>query len=552
MKFLHKRGASRLRAKRALGFAALALFIAAGFGACNKSAKDNNALTLLALSQLLNSSPKLTGTPTGNTATPGSTLNQNVQLQAGTPFSASYNVTEVTALGTRSAVVTSGSAWVEISITNQDGVEVFYARYDASTGTATVSYTPSVSGTYTISIKNNSQITLAVNRTSESGGTFEGTVEDANTLAAHGNTTFKVFTSFYNACWNSVNTVYDPAPAGTLYFRAFAAIGTVNADKTVADSSATITVSDGTNTITLRTIREDLAAANPSATAEQLDQYANMMKFMFRAWFGIAGEVYITPGDGSLGSGSCSGLNVDAANPSAANITMRLQSGSIDKTFPIRPTLAANLSSNGPTAGCNYNSTTLVPEYYDPNTTSYLPCPTISRSAPPTISATLPAPAGSLNNPTRILLTGYSYSRAFMLLGNQMATDINNGTVTTYNLDGCLYNGGMLSVPIGTSVEFPIAAFNVPDGDILSASGTTGVTTALNDFYQGQVDLSGSVTYPYYNPSSPTGYTDVTINITNCSVAADSGIAVPSLTDITSVSNGTAGDYIWLGGVIAP
>lgn len=120
----------------------------------------------------------------------------------------------------------------------------------------------------------------------------------------------------------------------------------------------------------------------------------------------------------------------------------------------------------------------------------------------------------------------------------QSMAAIQNGTITKISINGCMLNGGRIGSALSdtTAIAIPISEFNASTGDIIQVSGTTGNSTSLVDFYQGDIDFSGETTILDQSMLLKI----YTISVTGCKMKADSGIATMSIIGSNSINSGVS------------
>lgn len=348
---------------------------------CINKLKENNtglfALTLKRISATLGlssnnnggnsvDSTAVKGTAAGNSfVTPGAVVVQKVILQVGKEFRAKYAAKQSAQTEILKSILgqTSDSSLIslEVYLLDADGLQVLYARSDSS-GNVEIVYTPPSTAknlTYTISIKNNSTINIAINKTEASGGEFVGTMDNAIIDAPLGKFVLRGFVNFSSTC--AKNTTVQN---GIYYPNILVSLGNVDlaTKKVTGRSTATISITDGANTISLKKLDE--VTLNASFTTEQKQGYINYLKLMYGSLYGMVGEVYRTDTCSSATS-----LNLGADPGANQNISLRIQDASIglDKTIKIKPSISGNLAmyeNDGTTAiysnmnsACSYTNT---------------------------------------------------------------------------------------------------------------------------------------------------------------------------------------------------
>jgi hypothetical protein len=93
----------------------------------------------------------------------------------------------------------------------------------------------------------------------------------------------------------------------------------------------------------------------------------------------------------------------------------------------------------------------------------------------------------------------------------------------------------MISVPItkGKST-MPLAEFNAKKDDIINLARRPGSYAALTDFYQGNIDASGTIRYPACFPKDGDSchyFKVIDLTVKSCKIKADSSITTTSVSD---------------------
>lgn len=539
------------------------LFLIVGCGLFktdDKDKKQNNNLLIVALASLNRAGISEDTTNDG--------FFQEVNLTSGTAFSANYNgvassIQEYKALATG----TDNETKLEISITDADGIEQTYQRN--ADGNITVNFTPSKTGTYRINFKNNADKAVSLNNSSTTGGTITSGVQNSNSSAKHKNIFFKAYIGFspqcaqLNATGSGTNTF--TATSGSYFVQPIVFLGKVESRKKVSEiTTAKITISFGGKTLTLKKLSEmDVNAYNnpnnPNNSIPDSD-LANKQKYVktfYQGFFGGAGELYTLDTFNKSKGASCNVADtfaLGATNPGQSIVTLAIEDSTngINESFKIRPSAtdsSLTFYSNSGTQfnnfdTCTYNSTTGEPFNS-----------TVGSGACPKNFSSVDPPYGLLNqnlvadqsNPTRSFLYGYSIPKVYYntIISNQVA--LNSGSMKSITIDSCLNNGGLSSVQLSTTKKtyLPFKEFNVTKGDVVQLGTKLGAYTRLNNFYQGNADLSGSVEVPVCIPSGSNAcasFKTITVTSNKCRVKVDSGIAVGN---VSATWNSSSNNFIY-------
>jgi hypothetical protein len=552
---------------------------------CKKENKNNDSgYALLFLLSPANSS--YTGSSTGSVAF------QNVTLTKGTPFTATYKATIVSASasilgsvrssGVKAVTTNSDNNKLEVSVQESDGSERSYNRN--ADGTITVTYTPNRDGVHRVSFRNNSSDTIKIETSStasssSSTGTSTGTsatstgaststtIADSNssTDAKFKGYTLKAFVAFSQNCYylntTTGSNVTTTATGNDYFIQPIVFLGKVGTDSKVTDvSTATVTIVSGSKTITLKKLSDlDIKSFGPNIidrTNSDADTIKNFKSF-YQGYLGGAGEMY-TIENFSAGSvtTSCGDaykitLNTDVG---ATDIKLNIVESTLGmkESFKIRPTISANLGLSTYTS-TNTKLTTWTMCQFDRITGSPTPfnidpvdptCKTFSLKDPPYIQFSygylMSTKTGYTvdSDPTRVIYYGSSRTKSFYTELIKNADTIISGTdgSQTLTLSGCLNSGGLVGVPFSTDVTkksfLPLKEFNPVAGDVVDLGWKLGSYTSLNSFYQGNVDVSGSInisTCIPKNGSSCNYWKNITVKSTTCKIKADSGITVTSI-----------------------
>ncbi len=517
---------------------------------------DNSKLGILALIA--------TRTSGGSEDTTNDGLYQELSVTSGTSVTATYNATTSSIQGVSSAITTGtdNETKVEVSVVDSDGQEQTYLRN--GDGSLTVNFTPTKTGTYRINFKNNSDKVVSLNNSGTTGGTINGSVASSNSKAKFKDIFLKAYVGFSPQCAQlnssgSGNNTFTAA-SGSYFVQPFVFLGKVGSGKRVTEiTTATITVSFGGKTLTLKRLSDmDVTMYNqpnnPSNSIPDSDT-TNKIKYVksfYQGFFGGAGEMYTLDTFNKSKGASCNTADtfaLGATNPGQSTVTLKIvdTTNGLNEEFKIRPSATdsyLNFYTNSGTAfsnydTCGYNNTTGEPYNYS---TSASTCPKSFSSIDPPYGQLNSSLANDLSFPTRAFLFGYSTPKTYYSSLITNSTALSNGSLKSITIDGCLNNGGLASVQLSTTKKtyLPLKEFNVQKGDVIQLGTKLGSYTNLGNFYQGNVDLSGSVDLPVCIPSGgqscPT-YKTITINSKKCRVKVDSGIAIGNVSATWSSSS---------------
>ncbi|MCE9500033.1 MAG: hypothetical protein K8R21_05995 [Leptospira sp.] len=530
--------------KRFLTFAILAALL---FGSSNcflfEKKKDNkNNLALLAI----------LAAGSGSSSNAGSVIYQDVNVTAGVPFTAIYNANSARYLEGSSFALATGTenqTKIEVSVQDDKGIEKNYRRNPD--GSIVVSFTPEKTGTHRIAFKNNSEKNVSFKASGASGGTLVGDAKDSNDTAKFKNIALKAYVGFSRQCKTLSSSV--TASNGDFFVQPLVFLGKVDGEKKVTDiTTAVITLSFGGKTLTLSRLADLPVSAydnpnNPSNSIPSSDK-TNKLKFVktfYQGYFAAAGEFYTLNTFSKSTGADCSTSNtfsLGESDPGSQVVTMKIvdAANGLDETFTIKPSVSASFSiyTKADTkltswTQCTYNKVT--GEYSTYNVQGENVCKEFSLSDPPYLKLDSQV-ASQTSAPTRILYYGYSNPKDYYTQLIKNAPDIAGDKNPTLTLTGCLNNGGINGVSMSTTdkMYIPLREFNSQGADVIQLSSRPGSFTSLKDFYQGNVNVSGSINVPSCVPQNGQEcpvYKTVKIDIKKCNYKADSSISVGALND---------------------
>lgn len=507
-------------------FAKVIMILAAFFYLSCRESKSNNQIYLLGLISLVSgggstaalNSDTGVGTATGNPRmAPGSVVSQGVSLTGGTEFYTEYSATRVTtsfrSLMLARTTASSDNITYEVTIVDENGIEVFYSRSDSS-GKLIIRMTPTASGnkTYSLIIKNTSSITFSLSRDESKtrGGTFSGTVDNANLTAKYKDYTLKGFVSFSSFCYAQGGSVSNTS--GTNFFpQAFVSMGKVDATtKKVTDvSSANITLKFGDKSVKLLKLDEsNLWFSSSSMTAEQKAAYIAYIKLLYSGYYGMIGELYTTPSDcsTSFNLGTDPGKNLVTLSVNDTTTTPV-----ISQEYKFKPTVAAPLEmfENDSTTpirsefsnSCVYHDDNLNVNNYA-YVTSLASASTFSQDY---VGTTLPIPSVSVVNSASTSATSLTASSS--TTQSSSTTAVSNSV--TVDLPTMPTLNSIVSTVSGSVVSIVADVNNVPTSQTISVTLASFETLSSNGYDRGlfQTSLSynstqrrfvGTYTIPSY------------------------------------------------------
>jgi len=517
------------------------------------------------------------GTTTGATAAvkPGEVLSQVVNVTSGEPLRLNYGFSTAAQSRAMRALAGNKSAAgnLELVVANPEGIEVAYQRLDLSD--TSVTFTPKESGNFTVLLRNNTDSNLTAPSASVTGANSYEDVVLANEskAATFANISLKAFVGLSRNCKDNDGARTVAAPSGSVYVQPFVFMGKVNADKTVTDiGSASIKVVSGATEIALKSLAEidpesyrDVGLPwNPDNNATLLanfyDQLRESTKRFYQGYLGGAGEMYSTETFSYWGTNTCDSAQTIAlgTDPGAADIKLVIVENSlgINLEFPLRATVAPAFTVYTAAAQrltdytlCSYHRATGTPAPWDEGES----CLNFSLGNLPYVSLDYLLPSEEngaysfLSNPSRIAFYGHSFNKQYYTELAAHSSELASGATSEITIDGCLNNGGLSGVPLNREATYlPLKEMSTKVGDVINLAYRPASYTALVPFYQGNVDLSGAVTYDMCvayddNNSCIAGFGDyntttgapnpTTVHMVGCTGRADSGVSVGAVSD---------------------
>jgi hypothetical protein len=447
---------------------------------------------------------------------------------------------------------------LEFMLLDPNGVEVLYNR-DQTLGGFLESFTPSTTGNYTVLIRDN------LNNSSQSpSASINGSSSSENAVinasdresSPYKDIVLKSFVVFSRTCKKLADdgnsTLSFTAPANRYYVQPFVFLGKVNlTDNTVTEiSTAQISITSGSTTLTLSKLSDfDYSIYRELGGLTQAD-HLNYTKNFYQGYFGAVGEMY-TIDSFMYWHGDCANTPTFelGSDPGLTEVKLNVvdTANSLDQSYSIRPTVSASyttyLSEGNPITDwtqCTYDLLTGNPMTYNGNSST---CKDFSLLSPPFVKLDSYLPSQIPNtttttasDPTRLIFYGHSYQKAFRQFVAENADSLSAQEAPTIPLVGCLNNGGIAGVPLKSdnSAIIPLKDFNVQTGDVVNLARRPGSYTGLVEFYQGDINVSGSITIPTCIPSGASGcsdYKNITVTTTNCKIKADSSIISTSISD---------------------
>jgi len=450
---------------------------------------------------------------------------------------------------------------IEMSLVNEQGRELFYQR--ASSDNLSFTVESLAAGAYQLFVKNNSDQTLQVKKTS--------TLVKANerTEAIYKDYTLKSFVVFARTCQDtdsSGNSVSHRAPDNYYYVQPFVFFGKVDGSGKVTSLKADLVqIKYGDSVINLSRL-DDLAVSLYKELGASDADNLNYTRAFYSGYFGAAGQMYTTEifrFGGNCSTATTFNLGTDVGKADV-RLVIKYQSSevNIDESIAIRPTLSSAFSvyeSDGNKlqdyTQCTYNRNTGEPMTYNGSATE---CKQFSLSDQPYIkldyklpSQLQPTTISDLSDPTRVIFYGHSYPQIWYKTLLAHSSALVSGAETQVELPGCLNNGGITSTPLSVDkTVLPLNELNVSTGDVINLAYRTGSYTNLTKFYQGNIDYSQTLTYPACVPSSTescVGIGSLQVTLKSCQFKADSGVFVGGVMDSFVYPS-----YFLMSGVVKP
>jgi hypothetical protein len=450
---------------------------------------------------------------------------------------------------------------IEISILDEAGEEISYQRIAAQDAEITV---PDDAAAASILIRDNS-----------SGG-IDLAAEEANQLvlpavsspdAIHADITLKAFVAFARQCRQLTpdgnSTTVVQAAAGHYFAQPFVFLGKVSSDRRVAP------IATAKIAIVLEQQKQELVPISAmdlshmkqfSSLSQQ--QHADYMRTFYSGYFGAAGELYTIPTFMKKGDCSAQPQFSLGSDPGIKTVLLSVEDLAnepvISESIPIRVTIqpAFNLYLGDDTklndwTQCTLNRRTGEPQTYNGDAAT---CKELSVSQPPyaKLDWAMPSEAGVTSiesDPTRLIFYGHAWSKEAVDAVIAQSDILTSDPKAMVELQGCTTNGGLVAVPLqDQGAKMPLRELNVQLGDVINMARRSGSYTALTKFYQGNVDMSGSLEIPTCIPGASSAcdhFRTVTYVTKSCVIKADSGIAVGSISDSFVYP-----DYFELSGII--
>ena len=447
---------------------------------------------------------------------------------------------------------TSPSAF-EISIYDQSGKELKYGRTDVTGATASV--TTETDGDYYVGIKNNAGQPVTLDTVEVTGAESTNAPEKASDRA---NAKFKTIAmkavlSFARNCRQTTadgnsSTEYK-AGTNEYFIQPFVFLGKVGDDKKVSSiSSATIKIKLGDTELALKRLADIDYDNFREYSALTKDQHVAFTRSFYQGYFGGAGELYTVEYFNKGKKGGCESAPKFAlgSDPGLKELSLTVvdSDSGLNESFKIRPNLQPNFSiylGDGSKLSdytqCSYNRASGEPTTYNGSAAS---CKEFSAKAPlyVTLDYKLPSESGEgtkASDPSRILFYGHSIAKEFYTKAIADYSVLASGAKDTVTLSGCLNNGGLIAVPLSKNKTYiPLGEFNTRKNDVINLSRRSGSYTGLVEFYQGNVDMSGTFDYSTCVPDGTSAcntFKTIKLKQESCSYKADSGISVVGTSD---------------------
>lgn len=503
----------------------------------------------------------------------GEVMQQKIKAYGGSELKASLNLT-YDGMALRQALTSESEEGpktpLEISVVKaKDGSEAAYDRDSLSDAQISTQGTDT---DYLLIVKSNADTDLTIEDMTLEGGQKEGNAIAAKSRpeTPEAQTLIKGVVAVARYCQlpdENGNTQNHSAPEGQAYIQPFVFLGQVDADgRVAARPKASIKLHAGGTTITLKPLESIATDKYRSEYGGPTDasQYAYTLAF-YQAYFGGAGTLYTVDAfakgycqdaltipipESDVGKNPLQLVVDDAEGLPAISLVMDLR-------LSVAPSFSTYLKPGERISDwtqCTYDRRTGQPMTYNGDAAA---CKEFSLEAPPFVSLDYKLPSAtnaglsSISDPTRMVFYGHSYSNSWFtsLVANHQSLKSASSRLVT--MDSCLTNGGLVSIPLSESRAYlPLHEFNAAVGDVINLARRSGSYTALPNFYQGNVDLSGDLEVHTCLPDGTSAcpeYGAVTVRMRSCSGKADSGIATLSLSDAMIYPS-----YFEMSGIIRP
>lgn len=520
---------------------------------------------------------------------PGETVLQKVRLRAGQAVSSRYRLAQNE---TGLALSADEISRQEVSVLAPDDRELAFSRplgADLDVPVAAAS-----DGEYTITLRNNGTDSLRVemdeSSTAESeSGALTGLRKANGAEAPFRDYTLRAALFFSQDCsrdnsqymtaarnsreqLSSYNKVVR-APEGEYFAQPIVFLGKVGSDGSVQPlAGAVIKLKVGDREAALQSLEDlPLDAIGASASGGNInapEQARAAVRTEYAGFIGGAGELYTLPTFRKLGDCDSAVSFPLSDDPGRDTVQLVVEapeaSPALSRVIPVKVTVGSSFKtySSGSNVQANWDLCSYNPSTGEPYNSSASsadapqPCSSFSLSQPPSVSVDqlaseiYPDKVTVESDPTRVIFYGRSLSRSFIeaIVGNAAGNEADENPSVRF--DGCLYNGGVVSLPAAKQQTFlPVNEFNLKEGDIFSLGSRMGSYTALTDFYQGNVQAGGNLTLWRNLPTAGGTLTwkGLGVSWSGCTVRADSGVCAAAIGDY-GVYPGDEGMY----GVVLP
>lgn len=455
------------------------------------------------------------------------------------------------------------SSRFEISVLDGEGKEVHYDR--SGDGELNIALDAKKDETLTVLIRDNAG-NDSVMEASQGEAMVDNNAKDST---VHRDVTLKAFVTFARQCKqvtaDGSSTATFDAPAGSYYVQPFVFLGKVGEDQKVSLlADATVTLSHGNASMTLKRLADMDLENFREMSGLSKDDHILYTRAFYNQYFGAAGEMYTV--DTFRKQGDCAAAPVLAlgSDPGLAEVKLKVADASLspnlDEEIVIRPTVQPPFSiyltedqKMADWTQCTYDPITGAPKTYNGDAST---CKTLSVAQPPFVKLDYKMPSQvssygvtTASDPTRVIFYGHARAKEAVDAIIAQASELAAADNAELSLAGCLTNGGLVGVPLTEDKAFmPLAEMNVQVGDIVNLARRPGSYTGLTKFYQGNLNLSGSMSIPTCLPGASgacDSFKTVTFHLNDCRIKGDSGVAVGAIGDSFAYP-----DYFDLSGII--
>lgn len=450
----------------------------------------------------------------------------------------------------------------EVSVLAPNGQEVKFLRPDNAS--LEIPVEAAQAGEYIIAVRNNSLQTLSVEAVEAQGASADKVQKANGDQAKFKDFTLKATLMFSKYC-TTANSKYMTAARdgnettssfqksvkakdGYYFVQPIVFFGQVDAAKKVtARAAATIKVKAGGQEVLLKPITL-LGSDTLNGSGLTGDEAVAAVRAEYAGFLGAAGEMYTLDTFRKLGNCDTALALPLSADPGKDTVELVIEdstaSPAIAETVPVKVTVnsAITVYSTKQTQQsswdlCSYNTNNAEAYNYSKGSGA---CQKFSIANPPSAkiaqwaSEIYPGVVSQASDPTRVLFYGRSLSRSFVKALVDNAANNETQASPAVSFSGCLYNGGLVSLPASTEQAYlPVGEFQFKAGDIFSLGTRLGSYTAMPQFYQGDVVADGSLQMARNIPIPDTKMTwkKVTATWTGCKARADSGVFAAAIAD---------------------